>query len=489
MKFPSSAWVKSSLVCCGLATLSFTGNYYPETDVTTKEQATSNSSNKALQIPDFRQVAKKAVPAVVSIKVQTKKVSSYFGHDNQGEDPLDFFGNNFWKYFNLPNQEKRSQVLSGQASGVIVSPEGYILTNNHVVKDMDNINVQLKDGREFPAKVLGQDTNSDLALIKVEAKDLPYLDFGNSNDLEVGQWVAAVGNPFGLQATLTVGVVSAKDRNNLDIVPYEDFIQTDTAINAGNSGGPLIDLDGKIVGINTAIATNSSAGYMGIGFSIPSNMARFFMDEILKNGKVRRGYLGVTLQSIDYNLAQAFDLQKIEGTLVTSVQKNSPAERAGIKTEDIILKYNDRPVEGSASLRNAIYMMPPGTKVILTVLRNGRTIQIPVVVEQMVDQEKHETVAVQKTQLGIEVEDLTPELAHSLGYTDEKGVVVTKVEPGSAIGVTGLKKGAIILSVNRKKIENKKEFYDALKETPKGKPVLLQVKQGEVHAFISVFLE
>lgn len=435
-------------------------------------------------VADFRGVAKKAIPAVVSIKVQSRKKTQFFGDEGQS-DSYDLFGNDLWGLFGLPRRDLRSQPLAGQASGVIVRPEGYILTNSHVVHEMDNITVQLTDGREFPAKVLGDDPNSDVALIKIEANQLPYLTLGNSDDLEVGQWVAAVGNPFGLQATLTVGVVSAKSRNNLDIARYEDFIQTDASINRGNSGGPLLTLDGEVVGINTAIATNSSAGYMGIGFAIPSNMAKHVMDEILSDGKISRGFLGVLLQSIDYNLAQAFGLKKVEGALVTHVAKDSPAERAGLQVEDIVLRVNNRPIENAASLRNAVYKMKPGTQLTLTILRKDQMMQIPVTVGDYKENEVKKT-APQKKQLGIEVDNLTPEIARALGYTDEQGVVITKVNPSSAASLAGLKKGALILAVNRTKITNVSEFNQALADTPKDRPVLLQVKQGEQYLFVSL---
>jgi len=445
---------------------------------------------------DFRQVAKKAVPAVVSIKVVTKKKSAALSED--GQDPYDIFGNggsgsDLWGFFNIPrrSESSRSQQMAGQASGVIVSPDGYILTNSHVVNDMDSINVLLNDGREFPAKVLGDDPNSDLALIKINADHLPYLPLGNSDDLEVGQQVAAIGNPFGLQATLTTGVVSAKSRNNLDIVPYADFIQTDAAINRGNSGGPLITLNGEVIGINTAIATNSSSGYMGIGFAIPSNMAKHVMDEILTDGKVSHGFLGVSLQTIDYNLAQAFGLKKVEGALVANVVKDTPAEKAGLQVEDIIVGMNGRPVENSAALRNSVYMTKPGAKMTLTVLRKNQQIQVPITVGSHEESVAAAKVAPanHKSQLGLEVDNLTPEIARSLGYTEEQGVVVTNVKANSVAAMTGLKKGALILSVNRKKINNVTEYKQALADSPKDRPVLLQIRQGDVYLFLSMQAE
>lgn len=439
-------------------------------------------------VADFRGVAKKAIPAVVSIKVQTQRKQA-LGNSNQMEDPFDFFsGSDLWNFFGVPRRDSRSQPIEGQASGVIVSPQGYILTNSHVVHGMDNITVQLNDGREFAAKVLGDDTNSELALIKIDADHLPYLTLGNSDDLEVGQWVAAIGNPFGLQATLTVGVVSAKSRNNLDIARYEDFIQTDAAINRGNSGGPLITLDGEVIGINTAIATTATSGYIGIGFAIPSNMAKNFMDEILSNGKITRGFLGVTLQSIDYHLAKAFGLKKVEGALVANVSKNSAAEKAGLQVEDVILLINDRAIENAATLRNAVYLLQPGTQVTLTVLRKDQQIRIPVTIGEYSEKTAGVAVDQSKNSLGIEVSNITPEVAQQLGVGNigEQGVVVTRVTPSSVASLAGLKKGALILGINRQKISSVEDFNRILGQAAKDQPILLQIKQGDLYLFLSL---
>jgi serine protease Do len=466
-----------------LATTSFISN----SSSTTQQEVQTNNYRPKEALLDFRGVAKKARPAVVSIRVQSKKSTEGVDQDGWSEDPFDLFGNNdIWGLFGIPRRNSsRSQPIIGQASGVIISPDGYILTNSHVVNDMDQIFVQLTDGREFKAKVLGEDPNSDLALIKIEAEDdLPYLELSNSDDLEIGQWVAAIGNPFGLQATLTVGVVSAKGRNNLDLARYEDFIQTDAAINRGNSGGPLVNLNGEIVGINTAIATNAALSYMGVGFAIPSNMARYVIDEIKTHGKVTRGFLGVNLQSIDYDLARAFGLKKVEGALVTHVLKNSPADHAGLRAEDIILQLNGRPIENAGSLRNAVYMMPPGTQVNLRVLRDNQILQISL---EVGDYKEDQVLSrKQKSQLGIEVGPLTPDIAQTLGYTNEKGVVITKIQSGSLAALAGLKKGALILSVNRQKISNPEEFYDAIDGTPADHSILLQIKQGERYLFVSL---
>lgn len=487
MNKSSSMMLKIALVLSGVAltTTSFMSG-------SQQQEAIPMSGNRTEDIrrlpgketvADFRGVAKKAIPTVVSIKVQSKKKS--FG-SSSGEDSFDFFGGDeLWKFFGIPRRESQAQPAEGQASGVIVSPNGYILTNSHVVHQMDQINVLLHDGREFSAKVLGDDTNSELALIKIEANNLPYLTLGNSDDLEVGQWVAAIGNPFGLQATLTVGVVSAKSRNNLDITRYEDFIQTDAAINRGNSGGPLVTLDGEVVGINTAIATTSSAGYIGIGFAIPSNMAKNFMDQILSNGKVSRGFLGISLQSTDYNLAKAFGLKKVEGALVTNVSKNSAAEKAGLQVEDIILKINDRAIENAASLRNYVYMLKPGTQATLTVLRKEQEIKIPVTLGEF-SESPVATVVSQKNSLGIEISNMTPEIAQQLGNSSDQGVVVTRVDPSSVAAMAGLKKGALILGVNRQKVSTVDEFNQILSKAQKDQPLLLQIKQGEAYLFLSL---
>ena len=443
------------------------------------------SEDKKIVVADFVSVAKKAIPAVVSIKVQSSKKTSSLFYGEQFQDPFEFFGNNeLWGFFGRPKQEKQSKPAVGQASGVIVSQDGYILTNSHVVHDMDNIFVQLTDGREFPAKVLGDDPNSDLALIKIDEQDLPYLTLGDSDKIQVGEWVAAVGNPFGLQGTLTTGVISAKSRNNLDIARYEDFIQTDAAINRGNSGGPLLNLDGEIIGINTAIVTDKS-GYIGIGFAVPSKIAAHNMNEFRIEGKVSHGFLGVTLQSIDYNLAQAFGLKKVEGALVSNVSKDSPAEKGGLKVEDILLKFNGYPIENSASLRNSVYMMKPGTEVKLTVLRNNETIELPITVGNY--SESSSVAAVEKnTQLGIEVGTLTPEIAKTYGYSQDQGVVITQISPSSVAQWAGLKKGSLITAVNRQKVSSIDEFNRAIAASEKGRPILLQVKQGDQYIFVSL---
>lgn len=421
---------------------------------------------------DFSQVAKTATPAVVSIRVKSNGARS---KEPSSEEDL------FSYFFGIPRNKSQGQSQLSQASGFIVSPDGYILTNNHVVHT-GQITVKLNDGREFPAKVIGTDDSTDVALVKIDATALPYLKFGNSDDLSVGQWVVAIGTPLGLQATLTVGVVSAKGRSNLDLTRVEDFIQTDAALNRGNSGGPLLNLQGEVVGMNTAIATdNGLGGYMGIGFAIPSNMLTNVQEQLLSSGSVTRGYLGIILQPVDNDIAESLDLPKVEGALVAEVLKGSPAQKAGLKQGDVILKINNRPVESIGGLRNFIALQRPDAFVTLSLLRDKQpkeiVVQIGVLQAKNTDEE---TSLMPNSTLGMEVQTITPDMS------DEKGVLVTRVDPNSSASLVGIKKGALILAVNNQKITSKEEFLSIIKATLPGKPVLLLIKQGDAIRYISI---
>lgn len=436
------------------------------------------------QTLDFTQVAKKAIPAVVSIKV-TLNASSPFQSDDDSDQQ--FFGSDdFWKRFFHFRGGSSNQKEIGQGSGFIVSPTGTILTNNHIVKDAEKIEVTLVDGREFIGKVIGQDPNTDLAVIKIEGKELPYLSLGNSQDLEIGQWVAAIGNSFGLQATLTVGVVSAKDRNNLGLAQIEDFIQTDAAINRGNSGGPLLNLKGEVIGINTAIVS-SSGGNMGIGFAIPSSLALAVLDQLLKDGSVTRGYVGVVLQTIDQDLANAFGIDKPQGALVTEVAKDSPAEKAGIQVGDIILKYDGNPIQNLGVFRNAVSFLKPGSTLKLDILRDKKNREIVLNVAKFPENASlAQHVPSTNSKLGIQVESLTKENQKNFSLDVEKGVVVTKVDPAGLGSYAGIKTGSVILEVNKQKISTPDEFNQAIQKTESGKSLLLLIKQGSITRFVSI---
>lgn len=436
---------------------------------------------------DFTKVAKQATPAVVSIQVKAVAKNKYSfrqGDTYEFNYPFELFDDDFLNRL-FGGRKNESQAVLGQASGFLISADGTILTNNHVVQNASEIVAILNDGREFKAKVIGKDPSTDLAIIKIDGHDLPFITLGDSEKLEVGQWVVAIGNSLGLQATLTVGVVSAKGRNNLDVARFEDFIQTDAAINQGNSGGPLINLDGKVVGINTAIATNYG-GYMGVGFAIPSNMAKQIIDQILNDGKVTRGSIGVYLQRVDNDLAHAFDLTRPEGALIADVIKGSAAEKAGLKPGDIIMKYNEQQVDNIATLRNAIALMKPGTKVTLTILRDKKQMQLPVEIGNSEDTDLAVENKISANLLGIEVTNIDAEKAKKLGLQEEAGVIITKVDPNGLGALAGLKKETVILTVNKTPIDSVEHFNKLLTESEPGKPILLFVKQGESMRFISI---
>ena len=463
-----------------------------------KAQALQETASDALiqTATDFTEVAKKAIPAVVSIKIKSStkpKTTNPWGGGSD-EDSADLFSDDFFRrFFGLPKEEEspnnlRQAPVVSQASGFIVSSDGFVLTNSHVVADATEIMATLNDGREFVCKVIGQDPNTDIAVIKIDATNLPFLTLANSDHLKVGQWAIAIGTPLGLQASLTVGVISATGRNNLDLARIEDFIQTDAAINRGNSGGPLLNLNAQVVGMNTAIFTNmSNGGYMGIGFAIPSNMIAHVMNELISTGKVTRGFLGVIMQQMDNNLAKAFNLDKIEGVLVAEVSKDSPAEKAGIHQGDIILKYNNQQVTNIAVLRNAVALMQPGSHITLSVLRDKKLLEIPVDVGTFPSEViKDKQEATKENKYGFSVQELTQEQLKASSDKGLKGVVIASIQPESPAAWAGLKKGTIIFAVNQKKITSVAEFNKALDSLEKGKPLLLLVKQGETVRFVSL---
>ena len=345
------------------------------------------------------------------------------------------------------------------------------------------VNVTLNSGKKVVATIVGNDPKTDLAVIKIDEKNLSYLKFGNSDTLEVGDWTSAIGNPFGLQASVTVGVVSAKGRNQLNINDFEDFIQSDAAINPGNSGGPLLNIDGDVIGINTAIVSGTG-GYMGIGFAIPSKMASNVVNQLIKNGSVTRGFLGVTMQPIDEELASFYKLDKPQGALITDIVKGSPADIAGIKVEDIIVAYNNTPVENLSSFRNAVSMMTPGAPLNLKINRDGKILNIKVKVTTAPGEVAGPVNLSEK--LGYQVQSLTPEIAQQLGYVTEKGVVISRVQPETPADEAALRPGNLIVAVNRKKVTTVEEYNQEIENTTKDGRVLLMVRQGEAVRFIAL---
>ncbi len=445
----------------------------------------------------FSSAAKTAMPAVVSIKVE-KTISGPavgLGGSSGFNDPFGQFPDDFLRRFfgdRLPQQRSpRKFHQEGQGSGFIISEDGYILTNNHVVGDVDKITVVLKDERTFSAKLIGTDPESEVALIKIEGDHFPVLPMGDSGKLEIGDWVIAIGNPFGLSETVTVGVVSAVGRNNMHIAAYEDFIQTDAAINPGNSGGPLINLDGQVIGINTAIVSESG-GYMGIGFAIPINMARSIQEQLKKGGKVSRGYMGLYAQDVDADMAEGLGLKEATGVVVATVEKGSPAAKAGVQLHDVILAINGKKIKSYDTFRNEVALLAPGSRARLDILRDGKSVELTVRLGERppVAAGRKEQPAEEPQQvLGLEVQDLTQELATRFHYKVGEGVIVAAVTPGSPAAERGIRPGDLILSVNRQDVASVDDFTAAVKQAGQRGKVLLLVKRGEMSQFVTVPLE
>jgi len=449
----------------------------------------------------FSAASKAAMPAVVSIKVE-KAIETgpmAFGTPYGYNDPFGLFDDDLLKKFfgdRMPQQQQQQQQQAprkyyerGQGSGFIISKDGYILTNNHIVGDVDKITVELKDGRKFEnAKLIGTDPDSEVALIKIDGDNFPVLPMGDSDKIEIGDWVIAIGNPFGLNETVTVGVISATGRSNVHIAAYEDFIQTDAAINPGNSGGPLVDLDGKVIGINTAIFSQSG-GYMGIGFAIPINMARNIEKQLKNHGKVSRGYLGILGQDLTPDMAELLKLKSKQGVIVASVEKSSPADKAGLESHDVLLKMSGRKIESYDSFRNEVAMLAPDSVVTFLVLRDGKTRDITVTLGERPTMTAKGNLPKEQQQLqeamGIEVQDLTKDLADRFGYALGEGVIVTRVASGSPAANAGIQPGDLIQSVNRKTVNTANDFEKAIAAS-KGNKLLLLVKRGQYSQFIVV---
>ncbi len=423
----------------------------------------------------FVDIAESATPSVVTIFTE-KTVNRRF------MSPFDFFGSPFDDFFDAPRREQpngRKEVLRGLGSGVVVSKDGYILTNNHVVDSADSIYIRTHDNRKLQAKVIGTDPKTDIAVIKAEAKNLKPIAIGDSDDLRVGEWVIAIGSPLGekLARTVTQGIVSAKGRANVGLADYEDFIQTDAAINPGNSGGPLVNINGELVGINTAIASRTG-GFQGIGFAVPSNMARQIMESLVKTGKVTRGWLGVTIQDVDENIAKGLGLKKAEGVLVGTVMEKSPAKAGGLKTGDVILEMNGEKIRDTVELRNTIAGTPPGTTVLLTIWRDGSIKKLSVKLDEIPDQPVAAEQQEMDENLGFSAAPLSSELAARYGLKADAGqVVVTDVNPGSNAYRAGLRKGDVIKAVNRKNITSYKQFLSIVGKMKEGDLLFLLIER------------
>jgi serine protease Do len=433
----------------------------------------------------FAAVLGPALPAVVNIS-STKIVKAQNAQNGPDvfNDPLfrQFFGDQF------PQQSQGPQREQGLGSGVLVNPDGYVLTNNHVVEDASDVEVFTQDRRRFKAKVIGTDVRTDVAVLKIDASGLPTLTLADSSKLKVGDVVFAIGQPFGLGETATMGIVSATGRGlGGAIEHYEDFIQTDAAINPGNSGGALIDLRGNLVGINTAIISGGGGGNQGVGFAIPINMARGVMDQIVEHGKVIRGYMGVGIQAVDPDIAKAFGLTHGGGALISDVTANSPASKAGLERGDIVLQLNGQAVNGPDDLSVRISEMAPGSVAHLEVFRNGQNKDVDVSLGESPEKTaaSQNTPEAPATLKGMQVQNLTPEIAHQLKLPSSvTGVVVTEVDSSSAADAAGIQRGDVIQEVNRKPVRDVSQFRQALSSTGNQSVLLLINRGGTTHYIV-----
>jgi serine protease Do len=434
-------------------------------------------------LPNFIELAKELRPAVVNIS------TSQVGGGGQQSSPSPFGEEDpfseFWRRFfgdPLPRGPFRHQKSLG--SGFVLDREGYILTNNHVVESGDKIIVRLSNEKEFEAKLVGRDAKTDIAVIKIDAEiDLATAPLGNSDELEVGEWVLAIGNPFGLEHSVTAGIVSAKGRN-IGAGPYDNFIQTDASINPGNSGGPLINLRGEVVGINTAIFSRGG-GNIGIGFAIPINLVKELLPQLKSKGKVTRGWLGVVIQRVTPTIAESLGMDQARGALVANVTSNGPAEGAGVQIGDVIIEFGGQRVKESNDLPIIVARTTVGKKVSVVVLRDGKEVKLSVTIGELKEEEVLAS-AKGKGELGLTVQRVTPQIADSLGLDRAEGVVITMVEPGSPAEEAGLRRRDVILEIDRKSIRKLSDYQKAITKIKKGKGILFLVRRGETTLFLAL---
>lgn len=440
----------------------------------------------------FATIARSVSPSVVFIRVEhsvaQEKIPKFFSPF--GDDFFEqFFGQNFPR-FELPQQPRQRRGFS-QGSGFVLANKGglfvdrsYVVTNSHVVKDADKITVTLNDGREFNATIVGTDPQSDIAVLSINSTKLTPVVIGDSSKLEVGEWVVAIGNPFGLSHSLTVGVVSAKGRTSLGITDYEDFIQTDAAINPGNSGGPLVNLKGEVVAMNTAIFTQSG-GYMGIGFAIPIDLVKNITNQLVDEGEVTRGFLGIFIQNLNKELAESFELDVHQGVLISEIQQDSPADKAGLREGDVIVDYQGKPVSNVGGFRNMIALSPPGSKQKLAIIRDGKRKNITVKIGKLERQEQIDIVEDKSSEvLGITVQTVTRPLADQFGIKAGEGVLVTHVKSNSIASLAGISVNTVILQVDRVAINSVTDFQREINKSSKNRRVLLLVQKGKRRQYV-----
>ncbi len=435
---------------------------------------------------DFVELAKRLSPMVVNISTTQVIKERPLVPFPEFKGPFDeFFGDDFNKFFNEPHREFKRQSLG---SGFVINKEGYVLTNFHVIENATEIIVTLSsDKKDYKAKVVGQDQKLDIALIKIKPEvDLPVAPLGNSDDLQIGEWVLAIGNPFGLGGSVTSGIVSQKGRV-IGAGPYDNFIQTDASINPGNSGGPLFNMRGEVVGINTAII----AGGQGIGFATPINMVKDVLVQLKEKGRVTRGWIGVSIQELTPELAKSFGLKEAKGVLVSSVNPGDPAEKAGIRPGDIIISFDGRPITDLSDLPRTVASTPPGKDVEVKVLRDGKEKTLFVNIGTKSEDEMAEAAPEEKDtatdrRLGLSVQPLTPEVAKRLGITDTEGVIISSVKPDSPAGDAGLRRGDVIKEIDRNPVKNVRDYSKAITEAEKSDVALFLILRGNNSIYVVV---
>jgi serine protease Do len=449
--------------------------------------AAASVSDPVRNMTGYADVVAKVTPAVVTIRVEAKATPqmTQLPQFPEGSPFGDLFGQR-----GRGGRQMPPQVQRGLGSGVIVSKDGYILTNNHVIDNATKISVELSDRRIVDGKLIGADPASDLAVVKIDQNNLPVLPVGDSNVMRVGDVVLAVGNPLGIGQTVTMGIVSAKGRSTgTGDGSYEDFLQTDAAINSGNSGGALVNTAGELVGINSQIVS-PSGGNIGIGFAVPSNMAKNVMDQLVANGRVHRGLLGVTVQPMTGDLAAGLGLTKTEGALVSGVTPGGAADKAGLKRGDVILTYQGRPVFDTNSFRNEIAATKPGTTIALQVLRDGKTSEMKATLAENAAANDARRGSGGRdgeasSKYGMTVEPITPEIARQLQLDrNAKGVVITGVDPSGAAASAGLREGDVIQQVNGKSVDSADDVRDALNANTGAKPSILLIARGNATVFV-----
>ncbi len=442
------------------------------------QRAPSAESRRLLQALEdaFVAVAEQAMPSVVNVSVKARRAAAIEGGEPPGGDERfrEFFGQEFYDRFfrrRPPREESRAA-----GSGVIVDPRGYILTNNHVVEEATEVEVRLSDDRKFKATIVGRDPKTDLAVLKIDAPPgtLPVAQLGDSDRLRVGQWAVAIGNPFGLDRTVTVGIISATGRTRVGVATYEAFIQTDASINPGNSGGPLLSLDGRVVGINTAIVSSGQ----GIGFSIPINMARDIMSQLISKGRVVRGWLGIVIQELTPELAAGFGVAPNSGVLVSEVMKDAPAEAAGLKAGDIIVQLDGAPMKEVTELQKRVAAVTPGRPTPILVIRNGKPTPLTVRIGEQPGEEAALTPQPKEQTLGLTVEPLTPEATARFKLSARAGVVVVDVAPGSSGDQADIRAGDAILELARQPVTNVEGFRRIMAGLKPGEAVPVYIQRG-----------